>query len=122
MIYGIGVDTTTIERIERTMTHESFMTRVFGENERAMFEQRKNRAETVAANFAAKEALGKALATGLSGFVWSEAEALRGEKGEPYFRFSGALEYFIRENNITAHLSPTHEGGFSTAFVVLEQP
>ena len=62
MIYGIGVDTTTIERIERTMTHESFMTRVFGENERAMFEQRKNRAETVAANFAAKEALGKALA------------------------------------------------------------
>ena len=51
MIYGIGVDTTTIERIERTMTHESFMTRVFGENERAMFEQRKNRAETVAANF-----------------------------------------------------------------------
>ena len=121
MIYGIGVDTTTIERIERTMTHEAFMTRVFGENERAMFEQRRNRAETVAANCAAIEALGKALATGLSGFVWSEAEALRGEKGAPDFRFSGAREYFIRENNITAHLSLTHEGGFSTAFVLLEQ-
>ena len=66
-------------------------------------------------------ALGKALATGLSGFVWSESEALRGEKGEPYFHFSGALEYFIRENHLKAHLSLTHEGGFSTALVVLEQ-
>lgn len=121
MIYGIGVDMTAIDRVERAMKHESFLTRVFGASERAMFEQRKNRAETVAANFAAKEALGKALATGLSGFVWSEAEALRGEKGEPYFHFSGALEYFIRENHIKAHLSLTHEGGFSTALVVLEQ-
>ena len=78
MIYGIGVDTTTIERIERTMTHESFMTRVFGENERAMFEQRQNRAEPVAPNFAAKEALGKALATGLPGLVGNEHESPRG--------------------------------------------
>lgn len=80
-----------------------------------------HRAQTAAANFAAKEALAKALGTGLSGFVWVQAQALRAQSGAPYFAFSGQLAGVMRQKGLTAHLSLTHEGGFATAFVVLEQ-
>ena len=80
-----------------------------------------HRAETAAANFAAKEALAKALGTGLSGFVWVQAQALRAPNGAPYFAFSGRLAETMRQKGLAAHLSITHEGGFATAFVVLEQ-
>ena len=105
------------------MAREHFVCRVFGEKERALLQSRgpAHRAETAAANFAAKEALAKALGTGLSGFVWVQAQALRAQSGAPYFSFSGQLAETMRQKGITAHLSITHEGGFATAFVVLEK-
>ena len=121
MIAGIGVDTTRISRIEKALEHESFLKRVFGPRELALFQAIKMRAETIAANFAAKEALGKALGEGLSGFVWSEAEALRDEAGAPYFVFCGEALRRMEEKGLCAFLSLTHEGDFATAFVVLEQ-
>uniref|UniRef100_UPI00349E8857 holo-ACP synthase n=1 Tax=uncultured Ruthenibacterium sp. TaxID=1905347 RepID=UPI00349E8857 len=103
------------------MEHNSFLQRVFGPQELTMFERKKMRAETVAANFAAKEALGKALGEGLSSFIWSQAEALRNEAGAPYFSFSGAAALHMEKNHLRALLSLTHEGDFATAFVVVEQ-
>ena len=75
------------------------------------------RPQTAAANFAAKEAFGKALGTGLlREFALCETEALRDENGAPYFSFSGRAAALM-----TAHLSLTHEGGTAAAFVVLER-
>lgn len=123
MIYGIGVDTASAARLEKSMAREHFVQRVFGPEERALLQGHSSarRAETAAANFAAKEALAKALGTGLSGFVWVQAQALREQSGAPYFAFSGQLAKTMRQKGLVAHLSLTHEGGFATAFVVLEQ-
>ena len=74
-----------------------------------------------AANFAAKEAFGKALGTGLlREFSLEEAQALRDAGGRPYFAFSGRAAALMERRGLRAHLSLTHEGGFAAAFVVLE--
>ena len=122
MIAGIGVDTATVERIEKSIARDNFYTRVYGAQERAALDALSplRRAQSAAGAWAAKEALGKALGTGLSGFVWTEAQVLHNTDGAPYFAFDGALLAMIGEKKLTAHLSITHEGGFATAFVVLE--
>lgn len=122
MIAGIGIDLTSVTRIARSIGRPGFLEKVYGPAERAMLEQRGLRAETAAANFAAKEALGKALGTGLlREFSLSEAEALRDENGAPYFVFSGRAAQLMRARGLTAHLSLTHEGDAAAAFVVLER-
>lgn len=126
MIYGIGVDTVTVARMERCLcgTHGThFLRRVFGPEEQALLASLApvHRAQTAAACFAAKEAFGKALGTGLAGFELTEAQALRRESGAPYVRLSGAALARARSLRLAAHLSLTHEGGFATAFLVLEQ-
>ena len=121
MIYGVGTDLTEVARVAKSAAREPFLQRVFGEEERALFARAPRRAETVAANFAAKEAFGKALGTGLSGFVWHEVQALRDENGAPYYAFSGSARQMMDEKRLTASLSLTHEGGFAAAFAVLEQ-
>ena len=121
MIVGIGVDTTRISRIQKAMERPSFLPRVFGPQELALFQLKKMRAETVAANFAAKEALGKALGEGLSSFSWPQAQALRNECGAPYFSFSDEAALHMERAGLRALLSLTHEGDFATAFVILEQ-
>lgn len=122
MIYGIGVDTATTARLEKSMKNETFLSRVYGEAERAFFESKKFAAESAAANFAAKEALGKALGVGIFGaFSLCEVQALRNEKGAPYFLFTGKAAQFMQSNHFTAHLSLTHEAGAATAFVIVEQ-
>ena len=123
MIAGIGVDTATVERIEKSIARDSFYTRVYGARERAALDALSpaRRAQSAAGAWAAKEALGKALGTGLSGFVWAEAQVLHTADGAPYFAFDGAARAAMEEKGLTAHLSITHEGGFATAFVVLER-
>ncbi|MBD5092701.1 MAG: holo-ACP synthase [Subdoligranulum sp.] len=121
MIVGIGVDMTRIERVEKSLARPGFLERVYGPGERALLEHMPRRAERAAANFAAKEAFGKALGTGLfRDFAPCEAEALRDERGAPYFAFSGRAAALMQSRGLQAHLSLTHEGGYAAAFVVLE--
>ena len=63
MIYGIGVDTASAARLEKSIASAHFVQRVFGPEERALLQSHGplHRAQTAAANFAAKEALAKAL-------------------------------------------------------------
>ena len=121
MIIGIGVDTSTISRIEKSIQNEGFLPKVFGAKEIEMFAKRGNSTQTITANFAAKEAFSKAIGTGLSGFKWSEVLVLRSENGNPYFVFEGEILKKITAENWTTHVSLTHEGGFATAMVVVEK-
>jgi holo-[acyl-carrier protein] synthase len=72
MILGIGSDLTDVRRIEKVIARhgERFIARIFTERERARAERKKNRVETYAKRFAAKEACAKALGTGMRGGVW----------------------------------------------------
>ena len=119
MIRGIGVDTATISRIEKSMASPHFCERVFAPQERTALEAYRRPAPHAAAWWAAKEALGKALGDGLSAFELTEAAVRHDENGAPYFTFSGALAE--KMTGLTVHLSLTHEGDCATAFVVLEQ-
>ena len=119
MIRGIGVDTATISRIEKSMESPHFRQRVFAPQELEKLAACRHAAPHAAAWWAAKEALGKALGDGLSAFELTEAAVLHDENGAPYFVFSGALAE--KMTGLTVHLSLTHEGDHATAFVVLEQ-
>ena len=121
MIYGIGVDTTTISRIEKSIKNELFIPKFFGQKEIEFFNTKKNNTQSIAANFSAKEAFGKALKTGLAGFVWKDVMILRDEKKAPYFHFEGDILKFVKDNNLLVHVSLTHENDFATAFVVIEK-
>jgi holo-[acyl-carrier protein] synthase len=72
MILGIGSDVSDARRIAKVIERhgERFLARIFTPIERAKAERRKNRIETYAKRFAAKEACAKALGTGIRGGVW----------------------------------------------------
>lgn len=90
MVIGIGTDLIDIDRIEKTLAHHSgFKNKLFSPNEQKMLEEKHWRSETVAANFAGKEAVLKVFGTGLRNCKWNEIEILRDELGKPYVALSG---------------------------------
>ena len=120
MIYGIGCDIIEIGRIAKVK--EGFTSRYFTEKEQELFVSKKNMPQTVAANFAVKEAFSKALGTGVSGFVLRDVEVLRNEKGKPYINLYGDAEIICKNNNITdIHVSISHTDELAMAYVVLEK-
>jgi holo-[acyl-carrier protein] synthase len=96
MILGIDSDLIDIRRIEQTVARhgERFIGRIFTEVERAKAERRKNRIDTYAKRFAAKEACAKALGTGLrAGVFWRDMGVVNLPSGRPTMRLTGgALE------------------------------
>ena len=78
MIIGIGTDIIEIERIEIAVKRtKGFINKLFTENEINIFESRGFKSEVIAGNFAAKEAVSKALGTGFRGFGVKDIEILR---------------------------------------------
>jgi len=69
----VGVDVIEIERIRKALERPAFRERCFTETERAYCDSKKNPAESYAARFAGKEAVGKALGCGVL-FTWKEIE------------------------------------------------
>ena len=92
MILGLGSDITDARRIAKVMERhgERFLTRVFTDIERAKAERRRNRAETYAKRFAAKEACAKALGTGMRGGVWwRDMGVVNLPSGRPTLKLTG---------------------------------
>ena len=106
MIYGIGIDMISISRIEKACEKESFLKHVYSCKEIELY---RNDPAKLAANFAAKEALSKALGTGVRGFEIKEVELLRDDLGKPYYVFSGKAEEIIKEKELTAFASVSDE-------------
>ena len=96
MILGIGSDLIDIRRVEKTIARhgERFIGRIFTDAERAKAERRKNRIDTYAKRFAAKEACAKALGTGLrAGVFWRDMGVVNLPSGRPTMHLTGgALE------------------------------
>ncbi|MBE6827690.1 MAG: holo-[acyl-carrier-protein] synthase [Ruminococcaceae bacterium] len=108
-----GIDLIEISRIEKALKSEGFISKVYGESE--LKELSVKKAQSYAAAFCAKEALAKALGTGISGFKLNEAEVLHDEKGKPYFKLSGsALEL---AKGLSFALSITHTDEYAAAVV-----
>lgn len=105
-----GVDLIEITRLERAIERHGarFLQRVFTPAELA--EVGENPA-SLAARFAAKEAVAKALGTGIGAITWQEIEVLRGPSREPDLRLSGAAARLANESRLrhwSLSLSHTH--------------
>jgi len=118
LIYGIGVDMTEISRVRKACEGRRFVEKVFSQREAELYG---DRPEKLAAGFAAKEAFGKALGTGVRGFSLNEVELLRDGLGRPYYEFSGRAAGIVESAGLTAHVSVTDEGDLVTVFTVLEK-
>ncbi len=117
MIRGVGLDLCEIERMEKLRMMTRFMERYFtGEEQEYIRSKGRNAAQTMAGIFAAKEALAKALGSGLD-FDLREAEVAHDEVGRPFYRFSGKLPERARG---TFHLSISHDAGVAGAVCVWE--
>ncbi len=118
MIYGIGIDIIEVKRIASAIENTGFCTRFFSERENEYFEKKKYKPETVAGNFAAKEAFAKALGTGISGFNLKDVEVLRNDRGMPYIELSTELRK--RLNGAQVLVSISHEREYAVANVIIE--
>lgn len=114
-----GVDSVLISRIEHSMQKESFMQRIYSKEERAYIKAKHNAAESAAGHFAAKEALLKALGTGITSLDLHEIGITHTEQGAPIFAFSGKAAQTFNGKEIS--LSITHAGDYATAFVVIAE-
>lgn len=124
MIVGIGTDLVEIARVESALARfgDRFARKVLVPRELERFAAHRKPAAYLAKRFAAKEALSKALGTGIRHPVsWQNISVVNHSSGRPYFDLSDALAEFIRRRGIrTVHVSLTDERGMAAAFVVLE--
>lgn len=122
MIFGIGIDVVEVERVESSMAEfgERFASRVFTEAERAYCESQKRPAIHYAARFAAKEAVAKALGTGIGkDLSWLDMEIRRRDSGEPEVHLSGDGAKFAKDNNLgQIKISLTHAQHYAAANAV----
>ena len=124
MIYGVGTDIVSIERIQEILNknRDGFINRVLTEHERALFANKSDSAAFCAKRFAAKEAFSKALGTGIGRVVsFQDLTVRKNENGKPYFMPSEKLRLYLQEKGIRqGHLSISDESSNALAFVVLE--
>jgi holo-[acyl-carrier protein] synthase len=122
MIIGIGVDVVHVDRLLRWQNIPGLLERYFHPDELRTALTRGGGANlSLAARFAAKEAFGKALGTGLAGIVLKDIMVENHHNGRPEIRvFNTALRALENSGAARAHLSLTHERDNAIAMVVLE--
>uniref|UniRef100_A0A942Y7R0 Holo-[acyl-carrier-protein] synthase n=1 Tax=Neobacillus citreus TaxID=2833578 RepID=A0A942Y7R0_9BACI len=120
MIIGIGVDVVDLERfrgvLERT---PALRTRLFTPAE-LLRDGEPRPTASLAARFAAKEALIKALGTS-AGLSWQELEVVADDQRNPSLTLHEGARRVAEQRGVTnVHLSLSHDGGIATAFVIIE--
>ena len=113
----IGIDIAEVGRIKRAAGSERFVARVFSEEERAIFAERKNNPQTIAGRFCVKEAFGKALGTGICAFDLREVSTLNDDAGAPYLKLTGKALELLGNRKTSVSISHTKE--YATAAVII---
>jgi holo-[acyl-carrier protein] synthase len=121
VIAGIGVDMVRIARLEAALERTpGLATRLFTLAERSAAADRLAAPTSLAACFAAKEALAKVLGAP-SGLSWSDVEVVHNDAGRPFLSISGTVAAAAETLGIRRlHLSLSHDGGMCVAMVVAE--
>jgi holo-[acyl-carrier protein] synthase len=115
MIVGIGVDLVDVARFETAITNTpKLKDRLFTEGEKSL------NSYSLAARFAAKEALMKAVGKA-QGLSFQEVQIVKDEFGKPSFELSGSSEKTVLDKGISSlHLSLSHDGQMAIAYVIAE--
>jgi holo-[acyl-carrier protein] synthase len=120
MVEGLGIDLVEVGRIKKALNRwgERFLHRIYTPREIDYCNRKTFPEQSLAARFAAKEAVFKAMGTGLSGGVrWTQVEIVNDPKGKPEVRVSPQLARLIGNRKILLSISHTKE--FAIAQVVL---
>lgn len=122
MIVGIGCDIIEIERIARAIKSESFIRRVFTAEEAAYCQRRgQQAAASFAARFSAKEAVLKALGTGLREGSLQEIAVDNDGLGKPLVQLSGHFAMLAKQLGVkNIQISLSHSRELATAYVIME--
>lgn len=122
MIVGVGCDIIEIERIARAIKSESFIRRVFTADEAAYCQRRgQQAAASFAARFAAKEAVLKALGTGLREGSLQEIAVDNDGLGKPLVQLSGHFAMLAKQLGVkNIQISLSHSRELATAYVIME--
>ena len=123
MIIGVGVDIVEISRIERSVRRwgTKFARRILSEQELTVFSSRTEESGLLARQFAAKEAVSKALGTGMKGIGFRDITVIRNEAGAPLVELSDSAA--SRASEIGAeniHISISDERDYAIAYAVAE--
>lgn len=125
-IFGIGTDIVNIKRMEQSLkkNNKSFKNRIFSKNEISYCDNKKNPVSYYAKRFAAKEALSKALGTGIrKGINFKDIEISNDNLGKPSIKLTGSTANFlkkrIRSNRYLIHLSLSDDIPWAQATVII---
>ena len=121
MIVAVGIDVVLVDRFAHALRRTPLLAeRLFTEAERTTPSGNPRSAESLAARFAAKEAVAKALGAP-TGLHWHDCEVVADPDGRPWLTVSGSVAEVAAKRDITRwHLSLSHDGGIASAMVVAE--
>lgn len=124
MIQGIGTDIVKIERIREAIAKygDKFLQRCFTETEIARSETKNDPAAAYARLYAAKEALLKALGTGMrEGLSWHDLQISWTEYGAPQVTLGAGAESYLSAKNVRTHLSMSDDQEYAVAYAIIEK-
>ena len=121
MIVGIGNDIIEIERIEKAISKEGFKNKVYTQKELENIKKRGDRVETYAGIFSAKEAISKAIGTGVREFSLTDLEILNDDLGKPYVVVSEKLDKIIKskKEDYQIEISISHSKKYAIAMAII---
>jgi holo-[acyl-carrier protein] synthase len=122
-VIGLGIDAVDIDRFRALLARRPGMeARLFTPGEREYAARLADAAPSLAARFAAKEAVMKALGVGLGAFAWQDVEVVRLEGGQPSLRVTGAARALASEQGVGKwRVSLTHTDSLASAVVATLQ-
>ena len=123
MICGIGVDMTTVDRFMKWVETPEMIDRFFNSEEKCSNPNIAFQKEHYAARFAAKEAFGKALGVGITGFNLCDVYIKSESNGRPVLKVQGSAEKKLKEifGDCKLHVSLSHERNNAIAVVIIEK-
>jgi holo-[acyl-carrier protein] synthase len=125
VIHGVGTDIVRVARMGDALARHGarFAERILDVSERPAFEQARDPARLLSKRFAAKEAFGKALGTGVAAPATLHAVRVTHDAlGKPLFELAPPLAAYMQERGLVAHLSLSDETDYVVAFAVIEKP
>lgn len=116
-ILDIGTDIIEVERIKNALSKRGdFLKKIFTQREIEMFEKKGNNPQTIAGNFAAKEAISKSLGLGIRGYNFKDIEVLRNSLGKPVVKTYNNLEQIcIQYSVLEIKVSISHSENYAVA-------
>ena len=121
MIVGVGIDVVPVQRFAEALRRTpALAARLFTPDEQLTDTGGRRTAESLAARFAAKEALAKALGAP-GGMLWTDAEVITDPYGRPHLEVRGTVAARASALGVTHwHVSLSHDGGIASATVIAE--